>query len=91
MPNKEGNTTKELYIMCDNFTNYVILREFTRGDDDAAIIDWDMSDTELRQMLNGFDDGKNVGIPPKSRIWRPFKVIKGWMNTCQTLAEYLDD
>lgn len=81
---------KELYIVYDNFTNYVVLREFTRGTNDAAIIDFDMNDTELRQMLNDFDSGKQVGIPPKSRLWMPFEAIKEWMNTCQTLAEYLE-
>lgn len=82
---------KELYIMYDNYTNHVVIRDFGRGNDDAAVIDWDMNDTELWQMLNDFNAGKNVGILPEFRKWMPFDDIKDRMNTCQTLAAYLED
>lgn len=82
---------KELYIMYDNYTNHVVIRDFGRGNDDAAVIDWDMNDTELRQMLNDFEAGEEVGITPEDEQWQPFEAIKDRMNTCQTLAAYLED
>lgn len=82
---------KELYIMYDNYTNHVVIRDFSRGNDDAAVIDWDMNDTELRQMLSDFEAGETVGIKSEFRKWMPFEDIKDRMNTCQTLAAYLAD
>lgn len=82
---------KELYIMTDNCTNFVFIRDFGRGEDDTAVIEWDLDDQELRQMLNDFEDGKEVGITPEDRQWRTFEDIKDRMNTCQTLAAYLED
>ena len=79
---------KNLYIAFANAMNYVVIRDFEREDNDAAIIDFDLSDNELREMLEAFEAGEAVGMDPE---WMAWDEIMENMNGFQDLAAYLEE
>ena len=49
-----------LYLAQDNATNYLIIRDFHRDDNDAAVINWDLSEDELKDLLLTFAESLKV-------------------------------
>lgn len=52
----------ELYLAQDNAMNYLIFRDFQREDEDAAVINWDLSEEELKDMLLKFCDSNRIEL-----------------------------
>ena len=47
-----------VYEGYDNYQNYVIVRDFNRGDDDTMIVDWDLSDDEVYDIADRVNTGR---------------------------------
>lgn len=73
---------KHLYIAQTNAMNYIVLRDMSRGEDDAAVADWDVSDDEIK-----------VATPDdyEPDEWKPFEEIMETMNSFQTIESYIKD
>jgi len=73
---------KHLYIAQTNAMNYIVLRDMSRGDDDTAVVDWDVSDDEIKAATpDGYE----------AEEWKPFDEIMGTMNSFQTIESYIKD
>lgn len=49
---------KHLYEACDNYQNYIILRDTSRDEKDTCILDWDLDGDEVEKIANEFHNGK---------------------------------
>ena len=52
----------KLYLAQDNALNYLIFRDFQREEEDAAVINWDLSEEELKDMLLRFCDSPRIEL-----------------------------
>ena len=50
---------KHLYKGNDNAMNYIFIRDMERGDDDTAIVNWDLSDEEIDEIIKAFGADEN--------------------------------
>ena len=41
---------KHLYLASDNAMNYLIVRDMDRDENDTAVVNWDLSDDEIRTV-----------------------------------------
>ncbi|MBR0340762.1 MAG: hypothetical protein IJH64_00655 [Oscillospiraceae bacterium] len=73
---------KHLYIAQTNAMNYIVLRDMSRGEDDTAVVDWDVSDDEIKSAVP--DD-----YEPDE--WKSFDEIMETMNSFQTIESYIKD
>lgn len=46
-----------LYEAFDNAQNYILIRDFSRDEDDTMIMDWDLSDSEVQDIVDRFNHG----------------------------------
>lgn len=51
-----------LYLAEDNAMNYLIFRDFQKDDEDAAVINWDLTEEELKDMLLKFCDSPRIEL-----------------------------
>lgn len=49
---------KHLYIAQDNAMNYILIRDFDRGEDDTIVCDWDLSEDEIKEVKERFERGE---------------------------------
>lgn len=73
---------KHLYIAQTNAMNYIVLRDMSRGEDDTAVVDWDVSDDEIKLATPD-------AYEPEE--WKPFDEVMDEMNTFQTIEAYIRD
>lgn len=71
---------KHLYIAQTNAMNYIVLRDMSRDENDAAIVDWDVSDDEIKSAT------PDAYEPDE---WKPFDEVMDEMNTFQTIEAYI--
>lgn len=73
---------KHLYIAQTNAMNYIVLRDMSRGEDDTAVVDWDVSDDEIKEAT------PDAYEPDE---WKSFDEVMDDMNTFQTIEAYIRD
>lgn len=73
---------KHLYIAQTNAMNYIVLRDMNRDENDTAIVDWDVSDDEIK-------DATPDAYEPDE--WKPFDETMDGMITFQTIEAYIRD
>lgn len=73
---------KHLYIAQTNAMNYIVLRDMSRDENDTAIVDWDVSDDEIKSAT------PDAYEPDE---WKPFDDVMGDMNAFQTIEAYIRD
>ena len=49
---------KHLYIAQDNAMNYILIRDFSREEDDTIVCDWDLSEDEIEDIKARFERGE---------------------------------
>lgn len=77
--------TRVLYVTEDNASNYLVIRDMSRGEDDTAVIDWDVSDDQIRAAA------ENLDSIPEPESWQPFGEIIASMTGYQTADSYVKD
>ena len=86
-PAKERKKMKHLILAEGNNQNYIIIRDMNRGDDDTAIVNWDLSDEEIEEIRNEFkadeDSEKFFEVTPE---WQPFEKIINLMNNFEHIG-----
>lgn len=75
---------KHLYIGQTNAQNFAILRDFDRGEDDSAVIDYDLTDDEIRELYAREEE-------LTAEEWETFDAIRDRMTAIQTAASYLEE
>lgn len=73
---------KHLYIAQTAAMNYIVLRDMSRGEDDTAVVDWDVSDDEIKAATP--DD-----YAPDE--WKSFDEIMETMSSFKTIESYIKD
>lgn len=73
---------KHLYIAQTAAMNCIVLRDMSRGEDDTAVVDWDVSDDEIKEAT------PDAYEPDE---WKPFDEIMDGMITFQTIEAYIRD
>lgn len=73
---------KHLYIAQTNAMNYIALRDMSRDGNDTAIVDWDVSDDEIKSATpDSYEPDE----------WKSFAEVMDDMNTFQTIEAYIRD
>lgn len=79
---------KRLYLASDNYTNYLIIRDFLRDDDDSAIVNWDLTNAEIDEAIFKFgenpDDTSYFARNPDELEFKPFYDLMSNMNEYET-------
>jgi len=73
---------KHLYIAQTNAMNYIVLRDMSRGEDDTAVVDWDVSDNEIKAAT------PDAYEPDE---WKPFDEVMDSVNAFQTIEDYISN
>lgn len=73
---------KHLYIAEDNAMNYIVLRDMSRGENDTAVVDWDVSYDEIKAAT------PDAYAPDE---WKPFDEIIENMASFKTIEAYIRD
>lgn len=73
---------KHLYIAQTAAMNCIVLRDMSSGEDDTAVVDWDVSDDEIKEAT------PDAYEPDE---WKPFDEIMDGMITFQTIEAYIRD
>ena len=78
---------KHLYKAQDNAMTYLIVRDMARDEDDAAVVNWDVSEDEIAEAVKAFEADENTtafyaDIPR----WQPFDEIRERMNRVEHIA-----
>ena len=70
-----------IYYGQDNAMNYVFVRDFSRDDDnDTMIIDWDLSDKEIRDIVRRIKNG-TYDFDSNGDTWEPWDDVIKSMNS----------
>ena len=76
------NIMKHLYLASDNAMNYLIIRDMERDENDTAVVNWDLSDDEIKSAVAAFeanqdDDSFYAG---EELEYEPFETVMNRMN-----------
>ena len=72
---------KHLYLATDNALNFIIIRDMSRGDDDTAIVNWDLSEEEIEDIKNAFaEDENDESFYEQEPDWETFEEVMHMMN-----------
>ena len=70
------DNTLQLYEAQSNGMNYIILRDMDRGHNDSTIIDWDLSDSEIDDLVSRFESGEYSDIDVNGDAeWDDFDLV----------------
>lgn len=80
----------DLYIAQDNALNYVIVRDFDRDDNDAAIINWDLSDEEIVSILTMPEEELASEVHDADLEWEHWDLLAGSMTRVESADAFLE-
>lgn len=79
-----------IYIALDNALNYVIVRDFDRDDNDAAIVDWDLSDDEIMTILTMPAEEFANEVHAADLEWEHWDLLAGSMTHVESADTWLE-
>jgi len=60
---------KHLYSAADNYSTYVLMRDFEREDDDVMVVDHDVSEEEIEEYIKFFEQNGTVDSIYEEDLW----------------------
>jgi len=84
----EKTRVLHLYVFEDNVQKYVVIRDYSRDEDDSIMCDFDLSDEEIKNIKEQFEAGN---YNENNRIadwfkWEPFENFVKVSNRYEMLA-----
>lgn len=77
---------KHLYLALDNAMNYLVIRDMDRGENDTAVVNWDLSKDEIADAVSAFEKNENdTSFYAYEPEFEPFANVMGRMTDWATL------
>lgn len=79
---------KHLYIAYDNSMNYILIRDFSREEDDTIVCDWDLNDDEIEDIKARFERGEydeTNGAAADEAEWISWEEAQEQFNTINSI------
>lgn len=77
---------KHMFYAEDNASNYIIIRDMNADDKDTAIVNFDLSDDEIKEIAEKFVENENdMSFYANEPVWEPFCTIMGNMNEYRSI------
>ena len=83
---------KNMFYAEDNASNYIIIRDMNADDNDTAIINFDLSNDEIKEIAEKFNENENdTSFYANEPIWEPFSNIMSSMTMYKSINSYLEE
>jgi hypothetical protein len=83
---------KHMFYAEDNASNYIVIRDMSADDNDTAIVNFDLSDDEIREIARKFAENENdTSFYADEPVWEPFGDIMSSMTMYKSIDSYLEE
>ena len=83
---------KHMFYAEDNASNYIVIRDMSADDNDTAIVNFDLSDDEIKEIAKKFGENENdTSFYADEPVWEPFSDIMSSMTMYKSIDSYLEE
>ena len=83
---------KHMFYAEDNASNYIIIRDMSADDNDTAVVNFDLSDDEIREVARKFaENEEDTSFYSCEPDWHPFSDIMSSMTMYKSIDSYLEE